>query len=267
MSRYGGYEDLPFPAEFYDFVPGYRHLGDLDFWLDLSRSALGPTLELGCGTGRVVIPTAAAGCEIVGLDLSEHMLARCRQKLSHQPEEVQARVRLLQANMSHFDLDETFGLITIPFRTFQHLTTVDDQLGCLQCARRHLAPRGKLVLDVLQVNPRMTYDPVFFEESEDFADVELPDGRRLRRTHRTVAYHRAEQYRDIEMIFYVAHPDGRAERLVQAFPFRWFSRYEVGHLLARCEFEVVDLFGNYDRSPLTDDSAEMIFVAEKSKAA
>ena len=54
----------------------------------------------------------------------------------------------------------------------------------------------------------------------------------------------------------------RTERMVQAFPFRYFFRYEVEHLLARAGFEITDIFGNFDKSPLTDDSPEMIFVAE-----
>jgi hypothetical protein len=67
----------------------------------------------------------------------------------------------------------------------------------------------------------------------------------------------------VEIIHYVTYPDGRTERLVQAFPFRYFFRYEVEHLLARCGFRVIDLFGSFDRSPLQDNSPEMIFVAAK----
>ena len=85
----------------------------------------------------------------------------------------------------------------------------------------------------------------------------------MRRTHRLKALHRAEQVNDVEMIFYVTYPDGHTERLVQAFPFRYFFRYEVEHLLARCGFRVVELLGGFDRSPLDDNSPEMIFVAEK----
>jgi len=263
MSKFGGYEYQSFVAEFYDFIPGYARRPDLEFYLDFSRSAGGKILELGCGTGRILIPTAAAGCQIVGFDLSEYMLAKCREKLQSQPKEVRERVRLVHGNMTNFELNEHFSLITIPFRPFQHLVSVDDQLACLRCANRHLVTGGKLILDLFQVNPRRMFDLVYTKESEDFADVKLPDGRTLKRTHRTVAFHRAEQYNDIELIYYVTYPDGRTERLVQAFPFRYFFRYEVEHLLARCGFKVAELFGSFDKSPLTDDSPEMLFVAEK----
>jgi hypothetical protein len=65
----------------------------------------------------------------------------------------------------------------------------------------------------------------------------------------------------VEIIYNVMHPDGRQERLVMAFPFRYFFRYEVEHLLARCGFKVAETYGDFDRSPLQDNSPEMIFVA------
>ena len=93
--------------------------------------------------------------------------------------------------------------------------------------------------------------------------VTLPDGRRVKLTERTAAFHRAEQSNDVELIYNITHPDGHTERLVMAFTVRYFFRYEVEHLLARCGFHVVGLYGDFGGSPLRDDSPEMIFVAEK----
>ena len=79
--------------------------------------------------------------------------------------------------------------------------------------------------------------------------------------NKVTAFHRAGQRNDVEMIYNVMHQDGRQERLVMAFPLRYFFRYEVEHLLARCGFRVQEIFGDFDRSPLRDNSPEMIFVA------
>ena len=118
MSKFSGYEDKPFIAELYDYVPFYTNRPDLDFYLDFAGLTAGSVLELGCGTGRILIPTAAAGYEITGLDFSDHMLARCRQKLEDQAPEVQNRTRLVKGHMAGFDLAETFSLVTGPFRVF-----------------------------------------------------------------------------------------------------------------------------------------------------
>jgi hypothetical protein len=86
----------------------------------------------------------------------------------------------------------------------------------------------------------------------------------VERTERIAAFHRATQVNDIELIHYVTHPDGHKERLVYAFPMRYFFRYEVEHLLALCGMRIKALYGNYDRSLLGDTSPDMIFVAEKA---
>jgi len=263
-SRFRGHEYLEFVAEFYDIA--YEHLRqvDIEFFIAYSQRARGRTLELGCGTGRVLIPTAISGCEITGLDLSPYMLEKCQAKLDKQPDEVQERVRLVQGNMTDFNTGETYSLVTIPFRPFQHLIKVEEQKACLQCINRHLVPQGLLIFDLFHpFPPRLVYDPKYTAEIEDLPETKLPDGRTLRRTSRISGFHRDEQYNDVELIHYVSHHDGRTERLVDAFPMRYFFRYEVEHLLDLCGFRVIDLFGNFDKSSFSADSPEMIFIAGK----
>ncbi len=258
-----GYEDQEFVAELYD--PVYERLArrDIEFFIDYSKKANGKTLELGCGTGRVLIPTAQAGCEITGLDFSTFMLAKCREKLVSQVKEVQSRVKLIQGDMTNFATGEQYTLITIPFRPFQHLITIEEQKACLTCAWKHLKPGGLFVLDVFHPYIPRLVDPKYLMEMEVDPKIDLPDGRVLRRTTRVAAFHREEQYNDIEIIHYVKHPDGLEERLVHSFPMRYFYRYEMEHLLALCGFKIAGFFGDFDRSPFSADSPEMIFVAEK----
>ena len=89
----------------------------------------------------------------------------------------------------------------------------------------------------------------------------MPGGRHVALSERVVVFRRALQRNDVEMIFRVTHADGQRERLVMAWTLRYFFRYEVEHLLARCGFRVEALYGNFDSSPLEDASPEMIFVA------
>jgi SAM-dependent methyltransferase len=256
-----GYEVI---AEYYDTIPLYANRADVDFYVECAKEAGRPVLELGCGTGRILIPTAAAGCEITGLDISEAMLNRCRERLAGQPKEVQKRARLVQGSMVEFAVGGEFKLVTVPFRGFQHLVTVEEQAGCLRSAQRHLAPDGRLVLDVFHPNPPMLHDPAFMKETDEFPEVELPDGRRFRRTWRVVAFRRREQINEVEFAFYVTHADGRQERFVEQFPMRYFFRYELEHLLANCGFRVEALYGDFDKSPLKEDSPEMILVARRA---
>ena len=266
-SKYGGYEDQPFVAEFYDYMYDDLPRRDVEFFVDYSCKAGGKTLELGCGTGRVLVPTTAAGCEIVGLDLSPYMLQKCREKLAKQPVEVQMKARLVQGDITRFYLDEQFALVTVPFRPFQHLISIAEQKDCLNCIARHLQPDGLLVFDVFHPFIPRLVDPKYLMEINVKADIPMSGFRKLTYSNRTKAFHREEQHNDVEIIFYVKNPDGSEERLVQSFPMRYFYRYEMVHLLELCGFEIVELFGDFDKSRFTAESPEMIFVARKVKKA
>ena len=69
-NKYGGYDLHEFAAEFYDTAYDSIAPNDINFFIDCSRKANGRTLELACGTGRILIPTAISGIEITGLDLT-----------------------------------------------------------------------------------------------------------------------------------------------------------------------------------------------------
>jgi len=117
MSCYGDYDDQAFIADLYDLISQYASRPDSKFYAEFCRGAGGKVLELGCGTGRVLVKVAEVRCKIVGLDLPQHMLAKCRERLATQPEAIQNRIKLVQANMTNFDLREKFSAIIIPFRS------------------------------------------------------------------------------------------------------------------------------------------------------
>jgi len=260
MDVYRAY-DSALLAELYDAV--YADREDLGFWQALAAGAgEGQLLELACGTGRILVPLARAGHEITGLDLSSDMLDRCRARLVG---EVRGRVRLVQADMTSFDLGRRFALITSPFRGFQHLRTVEQQLACLGRCHAHLAPGGKLVLDLFNPDPALMYphDDAEPSDGEDSAEVvEWTDGRSIRWWGTVLAYRRSLQTNECEMTYEISGPDGSQERVTEQFPMRYLFRYELEHLLSRAGFRIVALYGDYDRSSFADDSPELIAVAE-----
>lgn len=87
--------------------------GDLEFYLELAKVAPGPALELGCGTGRLVIPLAREGIDITGLDLSAPMLAHANRALAREPLETRTRAAFVEGDMTRFHLGREFGLIFI----------------------------------------------------------------------------------------------------------------------------------------------------------
>ena len=264
MNAPGSYEEYAVTADLYDYVVPYRTRADIDFFVEAARASGGPILEVGCGTGRVLIPTARGGTDIVGLDLSPHMLQVCRERLKNEPEAVRSKIRLVQADMRHFDLGKTFKLVTLPFRPFQHLTTVDDQLSCLQSIHRHLVRGGRLILDLFNPSLEMLVADNLELEFGDEPEFTTPDGRHVIRRQRICSRDYANQVNQIELIYYVTHPDGRKERLVHASTMRYLYRFEAEHLLVRCGFEVEEVYADYDRSPYGSKyPGELIFIAKK----
>ena len=252
-----------FIAEYYDSSPMVTmRTQDVVFYRNAARMYGDPVLELGCGTGRITLAVAEAGYRIVGLDSSENMLERAVAKRNSLRREARERVHLVQGDMTQFDLGEKFRAVIIPFRPFQHLLETEQQIRCLECSRKHLAPNGRLIVDFFQTDPDRMHDPSFHKEAL-LIEYDLPDGRHVALSERVAAYHRALQRNDVEMIFNVTHADHRKERLVMAWTLRYFFRYEVEHLLSRCGFELEATYGSFDSAPLGDSSPEMIFVASR----
>jgi SAM-dependent methyltransferase len=265
MEHSRGHDEFPFVAEFYDYVVPYRERRDVDFFVELARQSGGPVLEIGSGTGRVLIPTARAGIEIVGLDSSASMLDVCRDKLAHEPQEVRERVQLVEGDMRRFDLGREFRLVTIPFRPFQHLISVDDQLACLATIRQHLAAEGTMVLDLFNPSLPHLVDDRFLEEFNREPAFTMPDGRKVLRRHHILGRDFFNQTQEVELIYRVTYPDGREERLVSRFTMRYLFRYEAEHLLIRSGFEVDHVYADYDKSPYGSKyPGELIIVAKKA---
>jgi SAM-dependent methyltransferase len=250
-------------SEFYDY---HAKRGDIRFFIDYAQESGGPVLELGCGTGRVLIPTARAGVDITGLDLSAEMLKLCRLKLETEPENVRTKAKLIQADMRDFELQRRFSLVTITYGPFNNLLTVQDQLDCLACIHRHLNHGGRLVFDVFFADPAILVikkeTPIVTNQTPFL----MPDGRSVTWGLR---FHDVDYQHQIiheKLLYDIHHPDGHLERLVYPEELRFFFRYEVEHLLARSGFSVEAVYADFSKTPFGDKPPEeLIFVARKGR--
>jgi SAM-dependent methyltransferase len=251
-------------APFYDLIPLYSERADVDFYVDEARRSEGPVLELGCGTGRVLIPTARAGRLVTGLDRSRAMLARCAEKLQREPSQVQRRVELVEASMCDFDLRFLFALITCPFRAFQHLETAEEQVQALRLIHRHLAPGGRFVFDVFDPDLDLMTNlrDGEWQPQAEFTDAET--GARITRKWRRLSWERHAQITRNEFLYERVREDGAVERTVHAFSMRILFRWEAEHLLARCGFRVLEVFRDFERNPIIDGvTKDLVFICDR----
>lgn len=125
---------------------------DTSFYLDRLPASGARVLELGCGTGRVMLPVTGQAGYVLGVDLSQAMLEICNSKLKDAGV-TQAKARTLLADISTLDVTESeapFDRISAPFRVMQNLETDTQVDGLMQTINRHLKPGGEAVLNTFK---------------------------------------------------------------------------------------------------------------------
>ena len=268
-------------ARFYD--GDYRdYSDDIPLVLKTARAAGRAALELGCGTGRVLLPLAEAGCHVVGIDRSAALLAIARRKLAERgfaspaapPEAPGAereaegpwRVRLAQADMTGFRFaQKEFDFAFVVSNTLMHVTTQAGQLMALRHARRHLRAGGLLLIDLF--NPDVAYLESI-AGIQELADrwVDGESGAQvLKWTTRTVDA--ARQLQETDFVYEEIFPDGRSAQTRLSFPLRFWWPDEGAMLLEQAGFAVDEVYGDFDGSPYQSDSERLIFIARKEAAA
>lgn len=240
-----------YDLEFADFD------ADVHLYLGYAGVVGSPILELGCGTGRLIVPLAMAGYRVCGLDASPAMIALARERLS-------------LGGLTHVDLrvgdmtdltgypEHHFRMVFAAINSFLHLESRGDQLAALGAVRRVLHRDGILVLDLFHPIPAALQ--ALDEQLHLDGQWTLPDGARLDRlSHRRL--HVAEQR--IETTLYYDRTDrlGALTRTVAEYGTRYVHRFEMEGLLAEAGFAIEGVYGSYQLDPLEDSSAVMVFVA------
>jgi SAM-dependent methyltransferase len=248
-------------APLYDAFP---FEGDIPFYLELAAAEGGRVLEVACGSGRVLVPMARAGNQIVGLDASAHMLALAREKLARECAAVASRARLVEGDMRLLDLgadgDEPFALAIVAVKSFAYLVERADQLRTLERIAEHLRPGGLLAIDLLHPTPEFLAERPG-SVRQDLAHADPETGVVVARTETLVSNDLAAQVRLIRSAYEIVTPDGAVTKRFVEWPYRYLHRFEAEHLLERAGFAIEALYGGYRREPFTSDSPTMLFLA------
>jgi SAM-dependent methyltransferase len=228
----------------------------LDFYVTLAREATGPVLDIACGTGRILLPCLQAGVDIEGLDLFEPMLRTLRAKaatLSLSP-------RIHQADMSDFSLPRSFELVMIPFNAFIHNMTQEAQIRCLQCCREHLLPGGRLTFDTFFPSLEIVGAPQNTRVLE--GEFPHPQSGLPIRMYDTRSFDRVEQTQHSLNEIELLAADGSAQKILRSeVRSRYIYKHEMALLLRVAGFARWEIYGDFDRSPLTREDEAMVVAA------
>ena len=250
-------------AEWYDVY--YSTVPDVEtsFYVDLAVDSGGPVLEIGVGTGRIAIPTAAAGIDLTGIDLNQAMLDRAGAKLrlGLSP---RGSLSLIRADMRDFDIGASFPLVTIPSNTLLLALTQEDQLRTLRCAARHLGPDGLLVFDVFVPGPDLLAD----RESTPFVWGETvhPDtGNRVLMSAINRADGATQINRETQIFEEYDREDRIVRRAVLPIELRYLFPAECHALVEQAGLVAEDVRGGFRGEVLTDGSEEMVFFCRRAQ--
>lgn len=199
---------------------------DVAFYVEEAKRAGSPVVELGVGTGRIAVPTAAAGVRVIGVDSSPGMLEVCREHA-----ELVGVADLLDLRLGELEappVQERVALVTCPFRSYLHLLDDAARLRSLQAVFELLVPGGRFVFDV------------FAPGADDIAET---NGRWLERE--PGIFERADWDSRARTLTLSV----RGERGDATLVLAWLSNDEWRSLLERAGFQVVGCYGWFDRRP------------------
>jgi SAM-dependent methyltransferase len=233
----------------YDFLLG-DHMEDLDFYRARAQGAKGSILELACGTGRLTLPLAAGGLEVTGLDLSEAMLERAREKAKVSA----VNAAFVQGDIRDFHLSKKFELVFLPYNSMQHLHRRGELESLFSCVREHLADSGRFILDVHHPDLGLLKR----QPGEIFSlgrEVKSSDGFIV--SGEEVNYDEASQIYSIR--WHYAKP-ATGEARSDELKLRMFFPQELDALLAYNGLELREKYGNFEGKPFATGDAKQVAV-------
>jgi SAM-dependent methyltransferase len=240
-------------AQYYDLLHPYRT--DIPFYVDMARLCEPPVLEIGSGTGRVLLPIAQAGIPIHGVEPALSMNSILEEKISP---ELRPLVQIHPHSIFTLESSTQFGLIILAANTFRHFTSLHEQRHLLQILRQWLKPGGALIIDitlanleemVLQNNQSHTFE---FEYNSNQARIELTQ---------MSTYHFLQQEEHLNLTLVESLPGQTKRKAVASINQTFFLRRELINLIECSGFSLMHVWEDYMHHPATELSTTLIIQA------
>jgi SAM-dependent methyltransferase len=255
-----GYEYYGMLAQNWDLFRGdTSHWEDRAFYLEIIRDKGQPVLDVGCGTGRLLLDYLSQGIDIDGVDLSPEMLALCRQKSKAR----QLKPTIFEADMRTMKLPRLYQVIIVPSSSFQLVLDPEEASKAIQNLYEHLQLGGSLVMPFMRL--WKAGDPLESDWQLSGEKVRPQDGATIRRWSKS----RFDPESHLE------HTDTRYEILKngvvtqseyhqQSPATREYSQEQARKLFLEAGLVNLIVYHGFTRSPASADEEIFTIVAQKS---
>ena len=225
---------------------------DIPFYLKMVKEFGDPVLELACGTGRITLPLAEEGIDIIGLDISEGMLDQAKKKA----QEKNLKIEFIKDDCRTFKLDRKFKLIFIPFNSFAHIHDLESAENLFTRVKEHLTKDGRFIIDIFNPNPEfMVRDP-----NEKKKVFEYPDPYHEGNVviYETIVYDKINQINRIKWYYTMA--DGK--ETVEELNMRIYYPLEIQVLLKYNGLKIEKIYVNFDCSEFNNESPKQLIICK-----
>jgi len=244
-------------AGYYDLIHGEQRADDAGLWLSFAGRTDRPVLEVGTGTGRIALELAAAGHRVTAIDPSPAMLDIARGKASERG----VAITFVEGRVAEVGLErEQYGFVVAPADVFLYCENGEEQVVTLHLLGEALTFNGTLAVDL--PGPALWLDPATNGQPLLVYSGETEQGERLDTWH----VHEddlALQTRLLRVAYERTGKDGVVRREVSEHRLRYVHRFEMEYLLHLAGLALLDVYGDYDLGPLTNESERMIVVARR----
>jgi len=230
---------------------------DIGFYVQESILSDGPVLELGCGTGRVTFPIAKEGIDLLALDNSIGMLNVALEKMKHKGDSY-TNLEFVKSDMRNFAFNKKFNLIIIPFRGFQSLLNISDQIQTVLNIKKHLTENGRLIFNAFVPDSESmgsAHDVLYH-----YKDVQDTENNRKFIIWNQSEYDQFNQIVHTRIVVDESNNMGEVvRRFYRDFSLRYTFRWEFYHLLRSHGFKLLNLYGDFEKSDFNESSTDMIW--------
>ncbi len=246
--------EVYFDGQNYD-AENFTVRDDVPFYIEMAKKAKGPVLEIACGTGRITIPIAKTGVDVMGLDYSQAMLARAKEKGKKEG----LKIKWVKADCRNFKLGCKFNLIYMPFNSMQHLHDRISIEKMFSCVKRHLAEKGKFIVDVFNPNPHF-----LDRDNKELFPVGCykdPNTGKDMLVNEQYFYDKVKQSSNI--IWH--YKRGKKPLFSKKLNMRCFFPMELDNLFHYNGFKILHKYGSFEKTKFDSESQKQIIVSEVVK--
>ena len=242
-------------APFYAALNGevdYEKMADFlsDLFSRYYSGEVKDVLDLGCGSGNVTIPLAARGYGMIGVDISEEMLAEARLR------DECGEILWLSQDMRSFELYGTVEAAVCTLDGINHLTSKGDVEKCLSLVHNYLVPDGLFIFDI---NSPYKFEAVYGDR--DYV-LETDDAFCAWQNSYSPRTHICR----FDISLFTQNEDGTYSREDVSTKEKMYTLSAIAQMLQKTGFLLLETFDGYHNSPPNEVSERITVVAKAIKS-